>query len=422
MQTFQRSAAFIKRRKLLLMYPVLILPFLIILFYLLGGGKDKMSRSPAQKQTGLNLQLPDPHFLKRKEPDKLDLYEGGNKDSDRMKIALRNDPYLAEKTAAIKNILGTTTNRFPDLDLAGNDTSLSGHESTTDKEKELLEKLNKLKEQLSSTAHADALRVVADPNHSQEKTREKISNLTEPVNSGNEPDQEITQLNQMLDKVAAIQHSGAVAGPEAGHSREQKSRTYPVSLYKASTEPASFGTDESKDSTKSPRMNRFYGLMDTQQLEMEPDNAIQVVVPESQTLVSGSTIKLRLLTDIRVNGQVIPKDQFIYGLCSVGNDRMEIRFCSIRLAGSIFPVSLAAYDLDGLAGIFIPGSITRDAVKQSGNEAINSLGLASLDPSVGAQAASAGIQTAKTLLGHKVKLVKITVRAGYQLLLKDERK
>jgi hypothetical protein len=104
------------------------------------------------------------------------------------------------------------------------------------------------------------------------------------------------------------------------------------------------------------------------------------------------------------------------------SERLEIRFSSIRCANSILPVSLAAYDLDGLAGIFIPGNITRDDIKQSADRAINSLGLAALDPSIGAQAATAGIQTARTLLSHKVKLVKVTVKAGYQVLLKDDKK
>jgi hypothetical protein len=42
-----------------------------------------------------------------------------------------------------------------------------------------------------------------------------------------------------------------------------------------------------------------------------------------------------------------------------------------------------------------------------------------MDPSLGAQAASAGIQAAKTLISKKVKLVKVTVKAGYQVLLRD---
>jgi len=40
---------------------------------------------------------------------------------------------------------------------------------------------------------------------------------------------------------------------------------------------------------------------------------------------------------------------------------------------------------------------------------------------LGAQAASAGIETARDLISKKVKLVKVTVKAGYQVLLRDEK-
>jgi hypothetical protein len=40
---------------------------------------------------------------------------------------------------------------------------------------------------------------------------------------------------------------------------------------------------------------------------------------------------------------------------------------------------------------------------------------------LGAQAASAGIDAAKGLIRKKAKLVKVTVKAGYRVLLKDEK-
>ena len=101
---------------------------------------------------------------------------------------------------------------------------------------------------------------------------------------------------------------------------------------------------------------------------------------------------------------------------------MMISIESIRYRSALFPVELSAYDADGMQGIYIPGAITRDVAKQSGERAIQSFGLGTLDPSLGAQAASAGIETARSLLSKKVKLVKVTVKAGYRVWLKDEQK
>jgi hypothetical protein len=77
--------------------------------------------------------------------------------------------------------------------------------------------------------------------------------------------------------------------------------------------------------------------------------------------------------------------------------------------------------MDGLSGIHIPGAITRDVAKQSADRSMQTIGLTSLDPSWQAQAAGAGIEAAKTLVSRKVKLIKVTVKAGYQVLLRDEK-
>jgi uncharacterized protein YunC (DUF1805 family) len=84
-------------------------------------------------------------------------------------------------------------------------------------------------------------------------------------------------------------------------------------------------------------------------------------------------------------------------------------------------VDLSVFDMDGMSGIHIPGAITRDAAKQSGQQAIQSVGVTSFDQSIGAQAASAGIELGRNLLSKKVKLIKVTVKAGYQVLLRDEK-
>ena len=431
MQTFKRSAAFIKRRNRLLMLPVLILPFIIILFPILSGGNSTTSRYSKQKQTGLNFQLPDAHFLGKKEPDKLSLYEASGRDPIKIKMALRNDPYrmyatkpsnvAPEKDTTIKNIFEHSAERFPTEDLVETDPTMAGRE-TAKKANELMEKLSKLKSRLNNSSPVDSQFLAKDQRQAASYSTARMPNQKENGINDNEPDPEMDQLNKMLDKVMAIQHPESITDFKPAKSSDQNSLIYAVSRYKESDEPGSFGNREPKDSIGIGNENWFYGLVGDQAIAMQADNSIQAVVPEDQTLVSGSTIKLRLLSGIRINGRVIPADQFIYGTCSIHNERLEIRFSSIRCANSILPVALEAYDLDGLAGIFIPGSINRDAIKQSGDQAINSLGIPSLDPSIGAQAASAGIQTARTLLSHKVKLDKVTVKAGYQVLLKDDKK
>lgn len=174
-------------------------------------------------------------------------------------------------------------------------------------------------------------------------------------------------------------------------------------------------TVDSPDALPSP-MNRFYGL--------DPMNAVSGVpksfeaeVYDVQTLVSGSVIKIKLMTDIYVDGMLVPENHFLYGVCTLTGERLNVTINSIQYASQILPVSLSVFDLDGLEGIYIPGAIARDVAKQSSNQAVQDIRLNSLNPSLELQAASAGIETAKNLFAKKTRLTKVTVKAGYKVLL-----
>jgi len=78
---------------------------------------------------------------------------------------------------------------------------------------------------------------------------------------------------------------------------------------------------------------------------------------------------------------------------------------------------MKVFDQDGLSGIYVPGAIARDAAKEGTDQAIQGYDPLSYDPSLGAQAATAGLTMAKGFFSKKVKLVKVTVKAGYAVLL-----
>jgi conjugative transposon TraM protein len=128
---------------------------------------------------------------------------------------------------------------------------------------------------------------------------------------------------------------------------------------------------------------------------------------------------MKLTRDIYVNGVLIPKNQFIHGICVLSGERLKVDISTIRNGSAIYPVSLSVFDLDGLEGIHVPGAIARDVAKQSSNQALQDVQLNSLDPSIEVQAASAGIETVKSLVSKKTKLIKVSVKAGYKILLMD---
>jgi hypothetical protein len=74
-----------------------------------------------------------------------------------------------------------------------------------------------------------------------------------------------------------------------------------------------------------------------------------------------------------------------------------------------------------MEGIFVPGSLARDVAKSSADNALQSVGISGFDLSLKTQAAAAGIGAAKSLLSKKVKQARVTVGAGYQVLLCDQK-
>lgn len=166
--------------------------------------------------------------------------------------------------------------------------------------------------------------------------------------------------------------------------------------------------------------NGFYGLSNEgNKDDSVNNNTIECLIPETQTLVAGATIKMTISDDVIINNINLPSGTPIYGTASISNERLKVAVSSIRYQNAILPVSLTVYDMDGQEGIFIPGSISRTVAKESTGKAISGIDATMIDPSIGAQAASAGIEAAKTLIGKKAKLIKVMVKSGYKVLLKD---
>jgi len=327
-----------RQQKFLLFLPVIILPFLYLVFYTLGGGRgqEKKAGSGSGVNTGLPQAQSDP---KKVLPDKLAAYEKASHDSMVRQKYQEQDPYVA----AAKPMSHETVPVFKDQ-----------------RAEELQQQLHRLQESFNKPVQ---------PAHQERHLSP-------------EPDPELERLNGMLDKVIRIQH--------------------PAEPVQASAPIGSGVVDEVRPADSG-------------------SNTISAVVPEKQVLVTGATIALRLTDEIRVNKLLIPRGQLVYGIVNISNDRMLIHISAIRNDRNIYTTDLQVYDLDGLAGIHIPGQISRDVSKQSAEQGINSLNLMTYDPSIGAQAANAGVQTARSLFSRKVRQVRVTVRPGYQLLLRSSK-
>jgi conjugative transposon TraM protein len=233
-------------------------------------------------------------------------------------------------------------------------------------------------------------------------------------------DPEMKQLNGMMEKILDIQHPERVKERIRQTSEEHKGQVFAVNTNNGKDLNSLLINNRTVVQSKFAT-NGFYSLDEDVVHDTVVGNAIRAMIHQTQTLVDGSIVKLRLLDDVFINGNLIPKDNFVYGVATLNGERLIIKINNVRYNNSLYPVELSVFDMDGLDGIYIPGAITRDVAKQSADRAVQGIGFSTLDPSLKVQAASAGIEAAKTLFSRKAKLIKVMVKAGYQVLLRDEK-
>jgi conjugative transposon TraM protein len=392
-----------RKGKALLFLPLLIIPFLTLAFWALGGGKGEIKQQAIHE--GLNLQLPSAHTKDLKGETKLSFYETAEKDSAKLREEMKNDPLFQQSFYEDTVIDSETFTYEPELD--------KSKKYSDPMERKVYEKLHDLNVQL----HSDDLKKSTDvaPQNEDVSYRQpgidRLENLMQNMNRDSATDPELTQLNSMMEKILDIQHPDRVR--DQAHSDESQKAFFRIAKVGSHASVSLLDTMEEEDSGIG-----FYGLEDKNLAE--ENNAVEAVIHQNQTIFSGSIIKMRLLNDIYIHDVLIGEGSFIYGKCSINGERLQIEIKSIKSGSSIYPVNLEVYDMDGLAGVYIPGAITRDAAKQSYENSLQSVDIGSYDPSVKGKITSAGIGAAKTLLTKKARKVKVFVKAGYRILIRQK--
>jgi conjugative transposon TraM protein len=392
----------VKRRKMMLVLPLLVIPFLTMAFWALGGGKGKKESTTASN--GLNLDLPDARLKEDKLFDKLGFYDKADKDSLKMEEWMRSDPYFKRDT-------GPSTyypNELQDLttitaDKYNQRLNTSTYSTTgSNPEDQILQKLKILENEMSKTATG-----TYEESETQRRTDNQFSSEVDRLeqmlqlnNSGSSDDPEIKQLESTLDKILDIQN------PQRVKERSIKNKDAVYAVRRTS------GTDTI--------VKGFFSYSDETEFQATEQNAIEAIIATNQTIVNGAVVKFRLLNDIYINGKLLQKDILISGIATLDGERLNVEINSIRNGKSIYSVKLDVYDMDGLPGIYIPGTINREVAKESLNSSLSLEDITALDPSLKAQATATGIGAVKSLISKKAKLVRVQLKAGYKVLLNNK--
>ena len=160
--------------------------------------------------------------------------------------------------------------------------------------------------------------------------------------------------------------------------------------------------------------------------EVSDRNTIPACVHGAQSVTDGQTVRLRLLEPMAVAGRTIPRNAVVVGTGKIQGERLDIGITSLEYDGTIIPVELAVYDTDGQPGIFIPNSMEMNAVREVAANMGGSLGSSiNISTNAGAQLASdlgkGLIQGTSQYIAKKMRTVKVHLKAGYRVMLYQEK-
>jgi hypothetical protein len=224
-------------------------------------------------------------------------------------------------------------------------------------------KLAQLNQQLAQPVPA-----TYSPQEGEAQVR-KLHQMARSIKANREEDPEMAQLSHMLAQLQAIQNPASV---------------------KVETKPA----------------------------DRSPFKAIPAIIDGKQKVMDGGAVKLKLTDTVTLKGQLFPKGQELYGVCSVTNQRLLLTIQNIRLEKQIIPVKLTVFSLDGMPGIPAPEAELGGAAGNGADNALQSMQFLAMDSNLGAQAAAGGINAAKGLFSKKVKKIKVKLKDEYPVLLK----
>lgn len=431
MQNKPYTRKFLQKRKFYAVLPLLVFPFLtLIAWALFGKGDGGIVLS--KERTGLIMSLPDAFLKDEKDLNKMGYYKKAAEDSARLRDLIEKDPYYQDTLLASKSgPLGVPLKSLEGPGKTKKGTADQTSVNADQADREVFQKLQELDKVLSKTSNPNfdvpdkskAAGQKEDVNHERlAQLEQMMAGFGEEDELVTEVDPEMIELNGMLDKIMQIQNPELQFEQTRKQSLENRKQVFPVT---AVTDQVHFtflsGQREPDDSLKhltSNQINGFHSL-ENHRGASQSQNAIEAVIDQNQTLVTGATIRFRLTTDVFIAGTRIPAGSFVFGKSSLNQERLRVNIESVKSGNSLFPVSLSVYDMDGMEGIYVPGALSRDIGKQSSDRTIQGINIPIIDPSLGAQAASAGIEAAKTFLGRKTKLIQVLVKAGYKVLLKD---
>ncbi|MBS4070487.1 MAG: conjugative transposon protein TraM [Algoriphagus sp.] len=90
----------------------------------------------------------------------------------------------------------------------------------------------------------------------------------------------------------------------------------------------------------------------------------------------GARLRIRLLDDILIGNAIVGRGTYLYALISgYEAQRVKLTISSIMINDQIFPIKLSIYDVDGMEGLYVPASAFREFSKELGGNTTGGMNL-----------------------------------------------
>ena len=390
--------AFLKRNKPLLFLPLVLIPFIVLIFYILGGGTKRKNEKEQQKQQqaakGANYTLPDAD-ISVAIYDKMDNY------SSRKEVTTSHDYNIAGEADSL------TAGENPE-------------EETLSEERLFSDKRHLYKnDPVPEMEQEPSVDLLAHIRQKEQTVREDLEN-SQSKSGNNKPEQQMDAVKETTGKkaspelpVTGIEELDKVFRQNSKLAKQNDSLN--IRLKESTAKNEKLEAEKNKRSTLEKSGKSGFKPKDT------AVPVIEAEVYETTTVLTGNRVKLRLLEEAWLNGVKIPANTFLYGTCEVSNERLQVEVQQIPVGEKFVPVAITVCDLDGLPGLYVPDNASRKVAKEVGSSAnTSSMFEVSNNPLtyMGMQAAD---RTAQSLL-KMIRIKKVTVKKNTLVYLINKSK
>ncbi|TQM21720.1 conjugative transposon protein TraM [Chryseobacterium aquifrigidense] len=168
--------------------------------------------------------------------------------------------------------------------------------------------------------------------------------------------------------------------------------------------------------------NRFYNAQNEKTISGQSKNAIRGIVYETKTLVNESTLSIRLSEAMQLGSTEIPPGTMLVAAGKFQAGRLQLKISSIQYKSNVYPVEINIHDNDGQLGLYVPYSPEQNAISDivanmSQTSGTNIMMTQSAGQQVAADLSRGVMQGLSGYFQKRVRQLKITVKAGHQVLL-----